>query len=180
LLPDFEDITYLKSGSPIQRRAYSAITQSKILYHLKPFRPVLTGTLPLDIFIEGKSDLDIICQSEDLRSVEKILRKKYGRRELFSLEEKLVGGIQTLVCRFRVESFPVEIFCQSRKIEEQLAYRHLVIEYTLLEKGGPSLKNRIMQWKQRGIKTEPAFAYELGLKGDPYQALLLLEHPENQ
>jgi hypothetical protein len=180
LLPDFEDITYLKSGSSIQQHAYTIITQSKILYHLKPFRPILTGTLPLDIFIAGKSDLDIICQAETLESVEKILLKEYSRQELFNTEVKLFEGVETLLCRFRIENFPVEIFCQSRKVEEQSAYRHMMIEYKLLESRGPSFKTQIIEWKQKGLKTEPAFARELGLKGDPYQALLLLEDSENQ
>jgi hypothetical protein len=180
LLPDFEDITYLKSGSLIQQHAYTLLTRSKILYHLKSFRPVLTGTLPLDIFIEGKSDLDIICQAETLESVEKILLKEYSRQELFSTEVKPFKSVQTLVCRFRIENFPVEIFCQSRKVEEQPAYRHMVIEYKLLQSRGSSFKSRIIEWKQKGLKTEPAFARELGLKGDPYEALLHLEHPENQ
>jgi hypothetical protein len=176
LLPDFENITYLKSGSPIQQRAYAFLKQSKILYHLKPFRPILTGTLPLDIFIEGKSDLDIICQASSFESVEKILLKNYGRQELFSTEQKWFDGVHTLLCRFKFGSFPIEIFCQPREIKEQLAYRHMVIEYTLLKEKGPLFKTRIIEWKKKGLKTEPAFAYELGLTGDPYQTLLRLEN----
>ena len=175
LLPEFEDIEYLKSGSPIQRKAYYTLIRSKILYHLQSFRPVLTGTLPLDIFLEGKSDLDIVCQSNTFKTVEKILLKEYAHHELFFCEQKKIQETETLLCRFVCEGFPFEIFCQQRQVKEQLAYRHMIAEYKLLQRYGEPLKNRVIELKASGVKTEPAFANALGLKGDPYRALLLFE-----
>lgn len=36
----------------------------------------------------------------------------------------------------------------------------------------PECRKQIRHLKKQGIKTEPAFCYLLGLKGDPYSALL--------
>jgi hypothetical protein len=173
-LPNFEDISYLQTGSLLQQRAYTVIVHSKILYHLKPFRPVLTGTLPLDIFLEEKSDLDIICTSPELGNVEKTLHKFYNKAAGFSVERKTINTIQTLLCRFSLEGFAFEIFCQPEEPVGQAAYRHMVIEFKILQRHGLEFKNRILTLKRSGLKTEPAFAKLLGLKGDPYEALLQL------
>lgn len=174
-LPDFENIDYLKSGSPIQKRGCNVISESKILYHLKLFRPILAGTLPLDLFIAEKSDLDIICESTDLSNVEKILLHHYGRFPAFFIGRKEIKNIPSLVCRFVCQDFDFEIFCQPVPVTQQYAYRHMVVEYKLLEKYGEKFRDAIRILKEQGIKTEPAFAMVLGLKGDPYEALLTLE-----
>lgn len=174
-LPDFEDITYLKRGSLIQQKGYNILNHSKILYHLHSYRPVLTGTLPLDIFLEGKSDLDIICQAHELRSVEKILLKQYAMHEAFLMQQNFFKEIETLLCRFKYQGFSFEIFCQQTPVEDQYAYRHMIVEYKLLQELGEGFRDQIIKLKQSGMKTEPAFAFALGLKGDPYEALLLLE-----
>jgi hypothetical protein len=174
-LPDFKNIEYLKSGSPIQRIGYSILIESKILYHLKSFGPVLTGTLPLDLFIEGKSDLDIICQSADLLTVEKILLNRYGKQPRFSIDHKEIRQIHSLICRFVFKDFPFEIFCQPLPVAQQHGYRHMVVEYKLLLQHGENFRNEILRLKKQNIKTEPAFARLLGLEGDPYDALLNLE-----
>jgi hypothetical protein len=175
LLPDFEDISYLKQGSPIQQKVFALLTQSKILYHLRSYQPILTGTLPLDIFIEGKSDLDIICCSNQLKSVEKILLAEYAPEKDFFIERKTVHEQLTLICRFEQKGFPFEIFCQATESREQYAYRHMIVEYKLLQQKGPAFKDSIIGLKKRGMKTEPAFAQVLGLTGDPFEALLLLK-----
>jgi hypothetical protein len=174
LLPDFEDISYLKKGSPIQQKVFALLTRSKILYHLRLFQPILTGTLPLDIFIEGKSDLDIICCNKQLESVENILLTEYACEKDFSIERETVHGQLTLICRFEREGFPFEIFCQANESRKQYAYRHMIVEYKLLQQSGPAFKDSIIELKKAGIKTEPAFAQLLGLTGDPFEALLLL------
>ncbi|MBT1698478.1 DUF4269 domain-containing protein [Fulvivirgaceae bacterium PWU4] len=175
MLPDFENISYLRSGSPIQRKAYDLLIHSKILYHLRPFRPILTGTLPLDLFIDGKSDLDIICQSSDFESVEKFLLRTFAAYSGFSILQKNTRSVPTLICRFHLEGFLFELFFQATDPREQMAYRHMLIEYKLLEKGGDTFRRRVMELKMQGTKTEPAFAVLLGLQGDPYESLLSLE-----
>jgi hypothetical protein len=175
MLPEFENISYLKSGSPIQQKTYNLLEYSKILYHLRLFHPVLTGTLPLDLFIAGKSDLDIICQSSDFKSVEKNLLNTFAGYTGFSITQKSIRSVPSLICRFVYEDFPFEIFFQETDVKKQLAYRHLAIEYRLLQNGGETFRRRILELKAQGIKTEPAFAMILGLQGDPYEALLAFE-----
>ena len=45
--------------------------------------------------------------------------------------------------------------------------------------GGPTFRAAIMRERSRGVKTEPAFAAVLRLKGDPYLAILDLERCDN-
>lgn len=175
MLPDFANITYLQHGSALQQAVFHLLYDNKILYHLKPVRPVLAGTLPLNIFIEGKSDLDILGESDDFKTVEKILRHNFSSYADFFIEDKLVQNQPTLLCRFNVEAFPIEVFVQPIPVNQQYGYRHMVIEHWLLEKHGKPFIKQIMELKRNGIKTEPAFADLLRLKGNPYEALLDFE-----
>lgn len=172
-LPEFENIEYLKHGSPVQVRAYNILIHSKILYHLKPFDPILTGTIPIDLFIEGKSDLDIACCSADFDCVEEILRKHYASFQPFSINRTRMRNIDSLIISFPIdETFIVEVFCQDVPTKKQLSYRHMVVEYELMQKNGAGFKQAIMKLKHDGFKTEPAFARVLQLEGDPYVELL--------
>lgn len=47
----------------------------------------------------------------------------------------------------------------------------MLIEYQLMQEY-PMLKESVIELKQQGIKTEPAFCEILGLEGDPYEKLL--------
>jgi hypothetical protein len=51
----------------------------------------------------------------------------------------------------------------------------MIVEARLLAIFGPDFQSGIVALKERGIKTEPAFALALGLDGDPYRAVLELE-----
>lgn len=51
----------------------------------------------------------------------------------------------------------------------------MLIEYKILEQQGEEFRKEILELKERGYKTEPAFALLLGLQGNPYEALLQLE-----
>ncbi|TGK16395.1 DUF4269 domain-containing protein [Leptospira kmetyi] len=52
-----------------------------------------------------------------------------------------------------------------------MGFVHLQIEHKILSIAGENFKNRIRFLKNEGWKTEPAFAYLLGIQGDPYHAL---------
>lgn len=178
MLPDFENIAYLKSGSSIQLQAFNILTHSKILYHLQPFRPVVTGTLPLDLFIPGKSDIDIIIESDRLQAMERRLLEEFAGRKKITTKLMMIRKRPTLVCRFIQQDFPIEIFCQPVPVKQQLAYRHMVVEYWLLDKHGAQFRQQIINLKKDGMKTEPAFATALKLAGDPYDSLLDFEKDE--
>jgi hypothetical protein len=49
----------------------------------------------------------------------------------------------------------------------------MIIEHHLLVKI-PQVREEIIRLKEKGIKTEPAFAQIFGLVGDPYDELLAL------
>ena len=48
----------------------------------------------------------------------------------------------------------------------------MIIEAEILEEKGEDFRQKIIELKKSGIKTEPAFAQLLNLKGDPYEALI--------
>mmetsp|Transcript_1537 Transcript_1537/g.3438 ORF Transcript_1537/g.3438 Transcript_1537/m.3438 type:complete len:224 (-) Transcript_1537:1518-2189(-) len=145
------------------------------------FRPVLAGTIPLCIDIEGKSDLDILCQvnlsssSHNFDALETLLRREYSSFPNFSVQRGVVRGEPYLLAEFRTAHFPVEIFGQAVPVEQQHAYRHMIIEYELLQRHGETFRKQIIDLKRAGVKTEPAFCQALGLVcDDPYEALLQL------
>ena len=71
--------------------------------------------------------------------------------------------------------------CLAKKkpVKEQNGWRHFIAERRLLRLGGPTFRAAIMRERSRGVKTEPAFATVLRLKGDPYLAILDLECCDN-
>jgi len=75
---------------------------------------------------------------------------------------------------FVSQGWEIELFCQAIPIQEQWGVRHFLIEKRLLELL-PMLKSKVIELKQSGQKTEPAFAALLQLQGDPYAAMLELE-----
>ena len=77
--------------------------------------------------------------------------------------------------RFRFEGMVFEVFGQPVPVRRQNGYRHMVVEEMLLRRKGEEFRHRIVARKRAGEKTELAFAAELSLEGDPYEALLELE-----
>ncbi|HMP98523.1 MAG TPA: DUF4269 domain-containing protein [Cyclobacteriaceae bacterium] len=171
---DWKDISYLKTGSQAQQQAYAVLQQSQVLDKLKDFSAILLGTYPIDIAVPG-SDLDIICEVKDHASFEALLKSAFASLDNFELIQKEIREVFTTICRFEFENFRFEIFGQNKPIQKQWAYRHMLIQHNLLIKYGDEFKARVMELKQKGIKTEAAFAMLLQLQGDPYVALLQLE-----
>lgn len=168
---DFLDLKYLLAGSEIQKAGYQAVIKNQVLELLGEFHPVLAGTLPLDLFITG-SDLDIICFAADSNLFKEKLRKSFGHAAQFTIQEKAIREINTVIARFQSDGFDFEIFGQPIPVKDQMAYQHLLIEHEILNEKGESFKKEIILLKQNGVKTEPAFAKLLNLNGDPYEALL--------
>jgi len=141
-----------------------------VLAILSRYKPVLAGTIPLDIDIEG-SDLDVICEVYQHGEFREVLESAFGRFLDFSLVDEQVQGLPTTICRFTFDGFPVEIFGQALPVERQNAYLHMVVEYELLCLH-QAAREAIRALKRLGYKTEPAFAKHFGLLGDPYRVLL--------
>ncbi|HEY9045143.1 MAG TPA: DUF4269 domain-containing protein [Ohtaekwangia sp.] len=175
MLHDFKNVEYLLKGSLVQQRGWQILQECNVLKKLAAFHAVLTGTLPLDLFIAGKSDLDIVCFANDLSLFEQIVEHAFASYTAFEITRKNIRATPSVIARFQYQEFLFELFCQAIPVEKQYAFRHLCIEYSLLQHYGKPLKEQVLQLKQAGIKTEPAFAQALGLSGDPYESLLLLD-----
>jgi hypothetical protein len=167
----FKTITYLESGNEFQRRAFNIINELGILNDLAKYNPVLCGTVPIEINVEG-SDLDIVMEVHDFEGFKHVVSSLYGNHNQFVLKEKTIRCIPTLKANFEFGGFEFELFGQPIAIEEQNAYRHMIIEHHLLVRH-PHVKDEVIRLKKAGLKTEPAFAHVLGLEGDPYEELLV-------
>ncbi|MCI4671531.1 MAG: DUF4269 domain-containing protein [Bacteroidia bacterium] len=168
---NFDELAYLKSGSIAQHMAYEDLMLDGLWDLLEGYKPRLCGTIPLGIQT-AKSDLDIICEAVDLDEFFDFLNVKLSNRNGGEVKKRYKRGLLSVIAQFEGKHYPIEIFCQNLPVEEQFAYRHMLIEHRLLEREGDKFKQAIIGLKEKGYKTEPAFSQLLGLDGDPYLALL--------
>jgi hypothetical protein len=174
---NFDNIEYLQRGNKRQQQAYSALTNNQILSKLKRFDPILVGTIPINIGIEN-SDLDVICCFGDKHDFVKTITGNFRNDRNFTIREQQSIDTTAIVANFVADNFEIEIFGQAIPTKRQLAYRHLIIEYNLLNQYGEKFRQQIIELKLQGHKTEPAFAIALGLTDDPYIELLKFETNE--
>ncbi|TDB66894.1 DUF4269 domain-containing protein [Arundinibacter roseus] len=167
----FFDLSYLAHGTQKQQRVFELLTNNYIFEILRPFSPVLTGTIPLDIDTDT-SDLDIICCFQESSVFQQLIYENWQTAAGFSVKSYTINKRPTILARFYLDEIPVEIFGQNRPTDQQEAYKHLLIEDHLLKKYGEPFKLQVKELKSKGWKTEPAFAKLLHLEGDPYLALL--------
>lgn len=168
---DFLTLDYLKNGSEIQKRIFQVLENSQIFQKLKLYNPILAGTFPIGINIDG-SDLDIILETRNLETLKKLLISEFQDQEQFSIDLIEINEVKPLVCKFQLEEFPVEIFAQNQPTYLQNAYLHMIKEFEILEKENHEFRRKIIELKKLGLKTEPAFAKLLGLSKNPYVELL--------
>lgn len=166
---DFTTINYLKEGNEKQKRAYEVLLKYEIIEKLSKYSPLLAGTIPIEIDVE-ESDLDIICEVENKAEFERFLIQSFKNFNL-RIEKLDINNEESLVCNFELEEFPIEIFGQKKPVTEQNAYRHMIAEYRILQEKGEEFKQKIIELKKKGIKTEPAFGMLMGLD-NPYEDLL--------
>jgi hypothetical protein len=172
LTKDFFDLSYLATGSAVQQNGLKAITSLGILEMWKEYDPVVVGTLPLDLFTD-QSDIDILCcytNAEDF--AEKLFFDLHRMPINFYINRKDLGGVGSVLTTFEYDGFQFEIVGQEVPVTKQVAFRHMVAEWQILSQNDDAFKQKIFELKQGGLKTEPAFAEVMGLKGDPYEALL--------
>lgn len=170
-MTDFLTINYLKSGTARQQKAFEVLNENLILQKLSEFTPVLVGTIPINIDISS-SDLDIACYWKDKNHFIEIVKKNFSEQKDFQIFEKEISRNEAVVANFFTNDFEIEIFGQNTLVENQFGFRHMIIEASILEEKGEDFRQKIIALKKSGIKTEPAFAQLLGLKGDPYEAIL--------
>jgi len=170
-MDSFKNIDYLATGNPTQKKAFAILNELDIFEKLKNYSPTLTGTVPIGINIEN-SDLDIICYCKNLNEFFTQIQNYYAHYTDFYVNEKTIRQHPTIVARFKYEGFIIELFGQNRPVDEQEAYRHMIIEWKILQQKGEEFRQQIIELKKQGLKTEPAFAKLLELHGDPYLELL--------
>jgi len=168
---DFTNIEYLKSGNHIQAEAYNTLTQNRILEVLSEFDPILVGTIPININIKN-SDLDIICYWKDKTVFIEKVKLFFENKKNFKIREIEINGHKSVIANFETDHFEIEVFGQNIPSKNQNGYKHMIIEHEILQSKGENFRLEIIKFKQNGSKTEPAFAYLLGLKGNPYIELL--------
>lgn len=171
----FDTIDYLKYGNAKQQKAFQVLSNYAVFETLVTFNPILAGTIPIEIDIET-SDLDIICEWTEKQHFIDFLTTHFSHFTGFKYWSREIHGQDSVIASFRIEDFEVEIFGQNIPTKEQFAYKHLIIEHQILQKHGEKFKEKVIALKKEGIKTEPAFAQLLGLKGDPYLELLKVNY----
>ncbi len=169
---NFRTIEYLKVGNEKQRQAYEILTSHQILSDLEIYDPILVGTIPIHIDIET-SDLDILCCWKEKQEFIDRLIYLFGNQSNFKLWENTER--QAVVASFVLSGFEIEIFGQNIPTNQQVAYRHMLVEFEILNWRGEKFRQEIVELKRQGYKTEPAFGIALGLKGNPYEELLTYE-----
>jgi hypothetical protein len=114
------DLEYLRTGSQTQAEVYRLLSRYKLLQLLRDYDPILVGTVPIGIHVEG-SDLDIICEVKDFEILVRAYFKDYRG---FSVIRRQVDGMERIKANFYLENWPVEIFGQNKPTNEQNGFRH--------------------------------------------------------
>jgi Domain of unknown function (DUF4269) len=168
---DFKNPYYLKNGNPKQKKVCEIVEELQILSILKSYNPIIVGTIPIEIDLP-ESDIDIICETADLPKLEISLKKHFSDFDSFTTNTKTIRNKESLIVRFIYGKFDFEIFGQNTPTEQQYAYRHMFIEYQILQSRPNTFREKIILLKKQGYSTEEAFARLLNLSGEPYEALL--------
>ncbi|WP_306354273.1 DUF4269 domain-containing protein [Flavobacterium sp. '19STA2R22 D10 B1'] len=168
---DFTKIGYLNTGNEKQKKAYRLLQKNQILSKLSSFDPVLVGTIPINIDIDS-SDLDIICYYKNKADFIQTIFESFGQENQFQYSEITIANKEVVVANFFMDGFEMELFGQDIPTLEQNGYKHMVIEHQILMEKGETFRQQIVDLKEKGYKTEPAFGLLLGLHTDPYTQLL--------
>lgn len=171
---DFLTFEYLSTGNYRQKRCFDLLIRYGILNALKNYSPVVVGTIPIGIDIEC-SDVDIACYVLDFNAFLTVLNNNFSIYESFFLNYDSYKNI--VVCSFIIDNQAIEIFACDIPVEKQNGYRHMVLEYRILKLLGYEFREKIVELKSSGLKTEPAFGRLLGMKSDDiFSELLELEN----
>ena len=171
----FKDVEYLKVGSLKQKQSYKILKNIKIFKILEEFNPILVGTIPIGVDVD-KSDLDIVCEInlENKDSLKNISTKNFSQFKNFKILD-IFSTSGVVVINFFVDDMEIEVYASKISSFETNGYRHMIIEDRILNCCSLKFKEKIVELKRSGIKTEPAFAKLLKLNGNPYEELLNLE-----
>jgi hypothetical protein len=156
---------------PHDRRSYEeAVAECDVLRALAPFDPRIAGTPPLGLDVAG-SDIDVLCFAPDADAFIDAVWHSFSGMPAFTAKQ-LVRAPRPVTASFEVAGWRIEIYGEAIPVEQQRGWRHFAVERRLLALGGEGLPVAVLAQRGQGMKTEPAFASALRLRGDPYLALL--------
>lgn len=144
---------------------------------LKQFDARVVGTPPLELDTP-ESDIDLICEAQDAEAFIKVIRRRFGAEDGFTIEQRDQFA-RPVVVNFKRSGWPVEIYAIAQPTSQQPAWLHFDVERRLLSLAGEAFKTIVRDLRSRGFKTEPAFAEALDLAGDPFTALSELSLKED-
>ena len=168
---DFINFDYLRFGNMKQQMVFKLLNSTRIFDIIEKYNPILVGTIPIGIDIDS-SDLDIICEVYNLEEFEILMREKFSHFNKFKINKV---NDEVLTVNFLIDDFEIEVYAQNIRTTEQNGYRHMMIENRILKLGEDLVRQKVVELKKGGLKTEPAFAKLLNLQGNPYDELLKLE-----
>lgn len=163
----------------MHRRSYEdALADCGVLEVLASFDPRVAGTPPLGLDLPD-SDIDVLCCAPNACIFTDIAWHAYSDAPAF-IAKQWVDPPRPVVISFEAAGWQIQLYGEAIPVERQRGWRHFAVERRLLPVGGHDLRVAVLALRQRGMKTEPAFAAVLGLKGDPYVALLDLGEQADQ
>lgn len=174
---DWFDLSRLLSGTTTQRSAARALVRLRIMELLADYTPALCGTVPLGCDLPT-SDLDIACCAPRLPPFAEVLRAHFGDQPGFECRTEPLGGVRSVVARFRTGRRRIEVVGQELPIFRQRAFVHMLAEALLLQRAGPEAIGEVRRLKREGRTTEEAFGELFALAGDPYEALVAIYERE--
>ena len=168
---DFTDWNYLINGTQRQQSVFQVLEVLKLRQLFVEYQPILVGTIPIQIDIPS-SDIDILLCPKDLVEMDASFKKLFSSFENFSTRSFEVQSKPSLTCSSDFMGEKIEIFAQDCPTTLQYGYLHMIIEHHVLQREGESFRQKILDLKRNGIKTEAAFCQLLSLDGDPFESLL--------
>ncbi|OEC95103.1 MULTISPECIES: DUF4269 domain-containing protein [unclassified Rhizobium] len=147
-----------------------ALRRINLLETLAPFDPHVAGTPPLGLDLPT-SDIDVLCYAPDPQVFTQTVWDAYSTCDGFSVRQ-WTGRERPIIAVFAAADWTFELFGQALPVPEQHGWKHFQVEHRLLGIGGSRFRAAVMQLRDGGMKTEPAFAATLSLETcDPYEAL---------
>ncbi|MNO76158.1 hypothetical protein D3C76_672270 [compost metagenome] len=142
-MKDWRVIDDLNRGTAVQKEVYNLLTALDIMHLLADYNPILVGTIPLGIQVEG-SDLDIICEVHNPAAFKAQVVRYFGAMEGFVSESRVVQGIPRTKINFMAKGWPIELFGQPRRTELQNGYLHMIVEVEILAQMDDHFRERII------------------------------------
>ncbi|PSL42424.1 uncharacterized protein DUF4269 [Salsuginibacillus halophilus] len=171
LTPDFaSQLQMMQFGTLRQQQAAAVCKAYDLPRRLASFQPIMTGTIPLGIEHDA-SDIDIACSTKAPTTAIRTLHEAGLTSYITKVKTRPQDAAPAVVITMQLAQEIVECYISTTPSVIQPSYRHMLIEARLLEIGDPSVTAQIKTLKQRGFKTEPAFARCFFLPGDPYITL---------